>query len=824
LRPCCLSPYDRGNGPAVPNDTRRRTLNEKSLGTLEFDKVIARLVDLTSFAVGRERAASLTPSADYLEVLRRQRLTAEARRLRVLKPNVGLGGARDVRVAVQKAALGGVLEPGELLDVLSTVQAVRSLRGNLTRLSLQLPLLADIAKTMEDLGDLIAEIGSSISLRGEVVDSASSGLGHIRAQVRATHDRLQHRLQEILANASARGVAQEAIVTLRDGRYVIPVKADFRGQLRGIVHDVSASGATVFIEPLAVVELGNAWREAQLEEQREVERILRRLSGLVGEDAPDLAHNLVALGELDLALAKARLGDAMRATELPYDGSEQPWLVRGPAELTLIEARHPLLSGAVVPISLQVGGAFRVLLITGPNTGGKTVALKTAGLLTLMAQAGLPIPALEGSQVPVFADVFADIGDEQSIEQSLSTFSSHMRTIIAILGEARANTLALLDELGAGTDPVEGSALARAVVEQLLDSGATVVATTHHGELKAFAHATPGVQNASVEFDAETLAPTYRLRIGLPGRSNALAIAQRLGMPLEIVARARAEVGPEQLHVESLLTEIQRERDEAVAARRAERNAAREAEEIRRQLAGRLDAIEDERDALIERTRRDIEEELGATREELREASRRLQRAERERAEFDAAAAALAVAEHSIEKVRQRQPVRRRQPVAPKPAGLPPETVQPGDRIWVGGLEQPGESLSGPDERGQIEVQLGALRTRVRLSQLERVERPSEGSPRVVVSIAPRGAVEPPPLQIEVRGQRVEEALPKVEEYLENAYQAGMPFVRIVHGKGTGTLRRVVRERLANSPIVTRFETAEPRAGGEGVTVVHLAV
>ena len=799
-------------------------MNEKAQLTLEFDKIIARLADLTSFAVGRERALALTPSSDYDEVLRRQRLTAEARHLRELKPNVGLGGARDIRGPVQKAALGGVLEPGELLDVLSTVQSARSLRGNLTRLSLQLPLLADIAKTMEDLGDLIAEIGGSINPRGEVVDSASPSLGHIRAQVRTTHDRLQHRLQEILANAAARGVAQEAIVTLRDGRYVIPVKADFRGQVRGIVHDVSASGATVFIEPLAVVELGNAWREAQLEEQHEVERILRRLSALVGEDEPDLSYSVDVLGAIDLALAKARLGEHLRATELPNDGGEQPWLQRGPAELILIEARHPLLSGAVVPISLRVGGAFRVLLITGPNTGGKTVALKTAGLLTLMAQAGLPVPALEGSQVPVFADVFADIGDEQSIEQSLSTFSSHMRTIIAILRESRANSLALLDELGAGTDPVEGSALARAVVEHLLESGALVVATTHHGELKTFAHSTPGVQNASVEFDPETLAPTYRLRIGLPGRSNALAIAQRLGMPIAVVARARAEVGAEQLQVESLLTEIQRERDEAAAASRAERIASREAEEIRRQLAGRLGAIEDEREALLARTRREIEDELGGARDQLREAGRRLDRAERERAELDAAALAIESAGRGIEAAKQAIVPRRRSPTPSRPAGLPPAEVRPGYWIWVRGLDQAGEALSGADDRGEVEVQLGGLRTRVKLSQLERVERPEDGAPRVTVTVAPRAAADVPPMQIEVRGQRVEEALPKVEEYIESAYQAGLPFVRIVHGKGTGTLRRVVRERLANSPIVTSFETAEPRAGGEGVTVVHLAV
>ncbi len=797
-------------------------LNDKALHTLEYDKVIARLSTLTTYAPARERAMALLPSSDYAEVVRRQRLTAEARRMRTLKPNLGLGGAADIRQSIQKAALGGILEPGELLNVQETVSAVRTLRGNLTRLSLQLPLLADLAKTMEDLGDLLAEIGSCISRRGEILDSASPALGAIRAQVRASHDRLQRRLQEILASAVSRGIAQEPIVTLRNGRYVIPVKADFRGQLRGIVHDLSTSGATAFIEPLSVVELGNAWREAQLEEEREVERILRRLSDLVGEDEPALVHNVAVLAELDLQVAKARLGEEMHATELPYEGNEQPWLVRGPADLILVDARHPLLTQEPVPISLHVGGAFRVLLITGPNTGGKTVALKTAGLLALMAQAGLALPAREGTRMPVFEDVFADIGDEQSIEQSLSTFSSHMRTIIGLLEEARPNTLVLLDELGAGTDPAEGSALARAIVEYLLAAGPITIATTHHGELKAFAQATPGVSNASVEFDPVTLAPTYHLVIGLPGRSNALAIASRLGMPAAVIARAREEISPEQLKVEELLAQIQQERDELQATARAERAAAREAEEIRRNLAARLDGIEREREEVLEQTRAGVEEELREGRLALREAQRAIEREERDRASIAAAEAAMARVQDDLRHV-ERRIARRRRPAAMRSGGIPPAQVRPGDRIFVRGLAQAGEAIAPPDERDEVELRLGSLRTRVRVDQIERVER-LPATARVTVTVAPRSGGAYVGDQIGVRGQRVEEALPRVEEYLESAYEAGVPAVRIVHGKGTGTLRRVVREQLASNPLVSSFETAEPSAGGEGVTVVHLAV
>jgi DNA mismatch repair protein MutS2 len=752
-------------------------------------------------------------------------MTAEARRLRAIQPNAGLGAASDIRSSVQKAALGGVLDASELLAVRDTVGAARTLRGNLTRLSAQVPLLADLAKTIDDLGDLHAEIGSCISRRGDVVDSASPALSALRAQVHTAHDRLTRRMQEILANAVARGIVQDPIVTLRSGRYVIPVKADFRGQVRGIVHDVSASGATAFVEPLGVVELGNAWRVAQLEEEREVERILRRLSAIVGEEEDALIQNVAAIAEIDLQLAKARLGDQMQATEIPYEGTDQPWLLRGPAEIVLQNARHPLLTRDPVAISVQVGGAFRVLLITGPNTGGKTVALKTVGLLSLMAQAGLPVPASEGSRIPVLANVFADIGDEQSIEQSLSTFSSHMRTIIAILSEARENTLVLLDELGAGTDPAEGSALARAIIERLLQAGALTVATTHHSELKTFAQSTAGVSNASVEFDPVTLAPTYELVIGLPGRSNALAIARRLGMPQEIVARAREQIAPEQLHIEQLLAQIQHERDELQTTVRAERAASHEAEEIRQQLAERLDSIERERESIVEKARADTDEELREARLKMREAIRSIERAERERSDVAFASQASQELETAQRRLERRTPPRRRRAATPaSSSGIAPHDVRPGDRIWVRGLAQAGEAMSNASEDEEVEVLLGSLRTRVAIDQIERVERLPAAS-RVTIAMAPRrpygiSAGD----QIEVRGQRVEEALPKVEEYLENAYEAGVPYVRVIHGKGTGTLRRVVRERLSASPIVTSFETAPPAEGGEGVTVVHLAV
>lgn len=802
-------------------------MNEKTLTTLEFDKVLARLAANCAFSAGRELALSLRPATDYAEVVHRQRLTAEARRLLSLKPNFTLGGAHDVRALAHKASLGGILEPSELLDIQSTLGAGRNVRNHVIPLSRSVPLLAAIAQTMPDLGQLANEIARCINQRGEVVDNASPQLALLRQQIRVTHDRLLARVNDIMAASAARGIAQEPIVTLRDGRYVVPVKAEMRSQLPGIVHDVSHSGATVFVEPLATVELGNAWREAQIEEQHEVERILRRLSDMVGIAESAVVANVDGLAQFDLALAKVRLGDSLKAHAMPDDSEEQAWIVRGPAELRLVEARHPLLRGNVVPISLRVGGDFTVLLITGPNTGGKTVALKTAGLLTLMAQAGLPVPAAEGSQIPVFANVFADIGDEQSIEQSLSTFSSHMGNIIAILGQVTRNSLVLLDELAAGTDPVEGAALAQAIIKRLLEVGAPTIATTHHGALKAFAHVTPGVMNASVEFDPETLAPTYRLSIGLPGQSNALAIAARLGLPEDILNEARRAVAPEEIELSQLLTDLRRQQERAASAQRRAERARREAESLESRRQERLAKLEAQQEEMLAATRRQLERELAEARKRLRAAMARLEKAEAKAsaAELERAARNVAQVDEQFESLQRRRYSHQRR-AATAPRGPRPSEVQPGDLLWLMGLDRPGEALSPPDAEGEIEVALGPLRTRVKVSQVERVERPGPGA------VAPAGVriatatVRPPvpPLELHLRGMTVDDALIELDQYLDSAFRAGLPSVRIVHGKGTGTLRRAIQEHLARHPLVKSYAPATPAEGGEGATVAQLAV
>ena len=683
-------------------------------------------------------------------------------------------------------------------------------------------MLAALADELEPLPELVAEVNRSIDQRAEVTDAASPTLAVLRREVRIAHDRLNSRLQEFIHSSRYRDAIQEPIVTLRDGRYVIPVRADQRGKIRGIVHDVSASGATIFLEPLSVVELGNSWRELQLDEEREVDRVLRELSALVGESADAVIDTVAALAELDLAFAKVHLGEELDAPELPHEGPEQAWIVEAGAPLHLLNARHPLLSGEVVSVTVSVGGEYAVLLITGPNTGGKTIALKTAGLLALMAQAGLPIPADAASKVPVFTSIHADIGDEQSIEQSLSTFSSHMTHIIEILASARRESLVLLDELAAGTDPVEGSALARAILGRLLEIGCLTVATTHHGELKAFAHTTDGVMNASVEFDPVELTPTYRLTIGLPGRSNALAIAERLGLPQGIVEAARAAIDPDQAQVETLLTDIRRERDEAAAARLAEEQARAEAEATHARADERLIEVEERLDAMVERTTAELERDAGAVRELLAQAELAAERGRAKRA-----AERLAKALERQKQVEEKRPPKRSKPKkrAPAAGGPAPEEIEEGDLVWIKGYDRYGEALASPDERGEVELRLGNLHSRVRLDQVERVQRPKERGGREA-GPGPTSTLAPPEdvsLELELRGQTVDEALPTIDQYLDRAFRAALPFVRIIHGKGTGTLRRQVGNFLAKHPLVRSHETAPREEGGEGVTVVHLA-
>ena len=732
-----------------------------------------------------------------------------------------------MRPSASAAGRGQVLAPSELLEIADLARASTRLRRTFVRTRQETPLLSTRAAGLADLEALRELIAGAVDERGEVRDSASRELQAIRRERDAVHGRLQQRMEALLRSASLRPSLQDPIVTLRDGRYVLPVRSEARSAVPGIVHDSSASGATIYVEPLAVIDLGNRWRELQAQERHEIERIMRTLSEAAGEAEHELVDAVERLARLDLALAKARLAEHLGAADLTEAGSDAPWLVEAPAALRLVEARHPLLEGEVVPVTIEVGGETRALLITGPNTGGKTVALKTAGLLSLMALAGLPVPADKGTRIPVYDAVFADIGDEQSIEQSLSTFSGHVTAIIDILERAGPRSLVLLDELGAGTDPTEGAALAIAIVGRLAEEGATLIATTHHSELKLFAHREAGVLNASVEFDVETLAPTYRLRIGVPGQSNALAIAERLGMPGAIVEAAREGLSHGQRDLEAVLgdlrTQLSAAEDRAARAA-ADRDAA---EELRGDLERQLATLADE----SERLRAESHERV---REEVRDAERMLQRARREveSARLEQAAADLERARETVAALAPTvSPTGPPEPPPPAEDSLSPRervglraprtlpAPEVGSRVWLRGIGSPGEALSEPDAAGEFEVQLGALRTRVRLVQVERIEQPS-GEVIVAIRTPPAPSA---PEQIEIRGQIVAEALPSVEAFLDDAARAGRARVRIIHGKGTGALRRAVRELLARHPLVTAYESGTPQEGGEGVTVALLA-
>ncbi|MCH7809602.1 MAG: endonuclease MutS2 [Chloroflexi bacterium] len=802
---------------------------EKVLSTLGYEKVVERLVRRCYTERGRALAAGLTPSSDYAEVLHRQRLTADTRRLIELKPNLSLSDVHDVGGVVEAAALGRQLEPQELLDVRVTLDAARHLHQTIEKVRMHMPFLSEVAERIADFRAVASEIGRCIDGKGEVLDAASPALGTLRRESRVAHERLTSRLQEVLSRSKT--ALQEPIITLRDGRYVVPVKAELRSQLPGIVHNVSASGATVFLEPMETVEMGNKWRELQAEEEREIARIMRDLSAIVGAQADEVATALTALAEIDVLVAKVRYGESIGATQLPHDDAEQRWLTEEPGSLYLQNARHPQLTGDVVPVSVWLGeggptsreassgDVFTVLLITGPNTGGKTVAIKTVGLLALMAQAGIPVPAEKDSRLPVFDAVFADIGDEQSIEQSLSTFSSHMGNIISILRASTHRSLVLLDELAAGTDPVEGSALAQSILTYLLRIGCLTVATTHHGELKAFAHSTEGISNASVEFDAESLAPTFRLHIGLPGQSNALAIAERLGMPEEVLAEAREGISPDRLEIESLISDLHKHRNEAQTASDEQRSAAGEARTARDRVTKELKSLEANRNRLIEETRKEMEAELQKTRVRLLEAQKELAQAERlsvfERAKVVEAVQkeAEAVAE-DVKKVQKRE---RRRPSGPLPE------IGPGDRIYLHDVPTPGEAITAPDAAGDLEVKLGSLRARVNVKQIESVEKAEDRQPETreyEPTLLPTPMASP---ELDLRGLSVDEALILIDQRLDEAVRSGVRELRIIHGKGTGTLRRAVREMLAKHTLVESHAEAERREGGDGVTVVELA-
>ena len=794
-------------------------MDPHSLQLLEYRKVIDLLIGHTSNALGREYASQLQPLPYPETVTRRLQETREARLLRDNDSGLPLGGIRDIRQTAERARIATRLSPHELLDVMNTAGAARRMRVYLVSRLDKYPLLAEMAGNLPVLQLVETRIENCIAESAEVKDSASPELGRLRGQTKVAQNRLTDRLQGILGSEKYKSMIQEFVVTVREGRYCIPVKAEYARPFGGLVHDSSQSGATVFIEPAQVVDLGNELKQLTIKEEQEVGRILADLSSLVGSYYDELQRIISILGHLDVIHAKAILAEEMNA--------EEPRLNRR-GIVKLSNARHPLLSGDVVPIDIEVGERFTTLLITGPNTGGKNVTLKTIGLLTLMTLAGLQIPASSDSDIALFDQIFADIGDEQDIQQSLSTFSAHLKNIVRIVETIGSNALVLMDEVGAGTDPAEGAAIAKALFDHLMARGARVVATTHYGELKEYAYARPGVENASVEFDKETLSPTYRVLLGVPGSSNAFYIASRLGLSAAIVGEARSFLSRREIETGELLQQIELSRKKA---REAERDAVRargEAQEARNEYQTRVRQIAD-----IQRTVK--QQAQDEARDVIRRATDKAENILKELQKMNLGA-------RKGPSVRQRlNTLKRETYTALQPDDTVQEPVEPvdpshvyrvNDRVRVISLNMDGVLLENPRD-GVVAVQLGAMRVTLPVEQLrpqnkaeisesdKRSARKSASAVSGASEIAMQKAAHIAP-ELMLRAMRVDEAQPLLDKYMDDAAAAGIGQVRIIHGKGTGALRKAVWEFLNGHPSVDSYRIGEGSEGGDGATVVKM--
>ncbi|SEM98976.1 endonuclease MutS2 [Lihuaxuella thermophila] len=783
---------------------------EWTLKPLEFNQVKEMVKNQASSQLGKAKVDEITPSSSIEEVKQYLQATAEGMDLLRLKGDVPLGGIRSIGSSVRRAKIGGLLNEAELLDIASTILAGRKVKSLLRQVEEEtapLPILRGYTEQIESLEHLEREIESCIDDQGTVLDQASPPLARIRRSIGDLRQQIQHTLNQMLRNSHYLKMMQEPIITQRHDRYVIPVKQEYRAQFGGIVHDQSSSGATLFIEPESIVHLNNRLREQELAEAKEIEKILMRLTSLVAEEADHLERNLSILQEVDFIMAKARFGAMMKAVcpAISEDGT-----------MRLKRARHPLIPpDQVVPIDVEMGERHQAIIITGPNTGGKTVTLKTIGLFALMVQSGFPIPAEEESIMPVFSGVFADIGDEQSIEQNLSTFSSHLTNIIRMLKVIDERSLVLFDELGAGTDPAEGAALAIAILEYVMERGSSVVATTHYSELKLFAHHHPRAVNASVEFDVETLRPTYRLLIGVPGRSNAFAISSRLGLPPQIIEAAKKQLSSDENRLEEMIAALTVDRKAAEEERKNAERLRNEAEELLLDLKKQMESWEEEKARLREKARLEAKSIVTSAQREAEEVLKELREWARARPQELKEHELIAVKKRLDDAVPQMQlPRKTSQRVAVA------EEIKPGDEVFVHSVNQKGvvvEAL-GQDE---FQVQVGFLKMKAHLRDLEkRSSKPETGAAKATSSI--KRSTDHVPPELDLRGKMVEEAIMEIDKYLDDAILAGYKQVALIHGKGTGALRSGVQEFLRKHRSVKSFRLGSHGEGGSGVTIAEL--
>ncbi|MFS0780654.1 endonuclease MutS2 [Bacillus sp. 1P06AnD] len=782
-------------------------MNNKSLKALEFDKIREQLMQFAASSLGRKRVKDLLPSVSFQEVDKWQAETDEGATVIRLKGRAPLDGIFDIGPHAKRAKIGGMLSPNELKEVASTLRASRRLQRfieDMVEDEIELPLLSEQIHSLYDLFDLEKWIANAIGDQGEVLDSASDKLRTIRHQLRTNEARVREKLESMIRSSNAATTLSDSIITIRNDRFVIPVKQEYKGVYGGIIHDQSSSGQTLFIEPQAIVSLNNALQEAKANEQQEIERILIQLSATVGEYSSELLHSVYVLGCMDFIFAKARYAHSIKASK-PKLNNE--------GYMKLVKARHPLIDRSqVVANDIVLGKDFSTIVITGPNTGGKTVALKTVGLSCLMAQAGLQIPALDGSEIGVFEKIFADIGDEQSIEQSLSTFSSHMVNIVEILDEVDEHTLVLFDELGAGTDPQEGAALAISILDEVHGRGTRIIATTHYPELKAYGYNREGVINASVEFDIETLSPTYRLLIGVPGRSNAFEISKKLGLQPWIIEHARGYIGEDTNKVENMIASLEESRRQAENEKVEARDYLRSAEKLHHDLQKEMQQYYEDKDEQLEKAKIKAQSIIEKAKEEAEEIISDLRNLRlNKQAE---------VKEHELIEARKKleeaaPKLKKKKKVASKQDHV----LQPGDEVKVLSLNGKGALVDRVSSNEWL-VQIGIMKMKVKEQDLQFINAPKPVETKPLATV--KGKDFHVSLELDLRGERYENALMRVEKYIDDALLAGYPRVSIIHGKGTGALRQGVQEYLKNHRSVKKIRFGEQGEGGSGVTIAEL--
>ena len=794
-------------------------MDEKYLKKMEFDKVIGQLADHAVSAPGRALCQALTPSDNVYEIRRWQKETSEAFTLLVSRGRPVFSGLKDIRQSVERTAKGAILTMEELLDIAGLLTGTEMMKtyGKHVREDESYPCLDPIFMGLNPLSAIEREIRRCIASEEEMFDHASPKLASIRKEIRINQERVRSHLQSMLHSATYKSMLQDAVITQRNGRYCIPVKAEYKGSVPGMVHDQSGSGSTVFVEPMAVVQLNNRATELALEEEKEIRRILAELSALVHGAASELLDDLDLLVQLDFLFAKAKLALDQDAVEPVLSES---------MEIDLKNARHPLLKkSTVVPITIYIGKGFTTLVVTGPNTGGKTVTLKTLGLLQAMGQAGLHIPASGQPKLAVLDQIFADIGDEQSIEQSLSTFSSHMVNIVEILKKVTPFSLVLFDELGAGTDPVEGAALANAILEHLRSRKILTVATTHYSELKVYALSTEGVENASCEFDINTLQPTYRLLIGVPGKSNAFAISRRLGLTEDIIDHAKTLLESNDVQFEEMMTDLELRRRAQEEEQARIESLRKEADRLKNQAESEKRTLEKQKEAVLQKAREEARDILQKAKSEADETLREMNRLIREGQTVD-----IRTLEQMRTRLREEANKARKRSekeVETTDKVIRPEDLKPGVQIKMKGFDQICAVQQEPDNRGRLMIQAGIMKMQIKVSDVESIEgeetqKPAKASGGKGTGAGSFGKAQSIHLEVDLRGMATEEALAVLDKYLDDAYLAGVPKVTVIHGKGTGVLRKACQTFLKRSKLVKSYRLGNYGEGESGVTIVEM--